>query len=666
MSLNPEQFEAIRHVHGPLLVLAGAGSGKTRVITEKVAHLVRGLSLEPRSIHALTFTNKAAREMGERAAHLLGSQWPKEMAARPQISTFHSLGVRFLQAEHAAASLKRNFSILAEDESTSLVKDLAPKGINNDTLHLFRALVSRFKNEGLDPAAAAASARSPREHEAARIYAGYQKRLALIGALDFDDLIARPLALLEADTELRERWQQRIRYLLVDEYQDTNRAQYQLLKLLAGNGRTLTVVGDDDQSIYAWRGANPENLHELQQDFPGLRVIKLEQNYRCSRRILSAANQLIAHNPHLFDKKLWSAAGDGEAITIRECATENAEAEQVAAAIANRRLVDGCEPGQLAILYRGNHQSRAFELALRAVSLPYHLSGGTAFFDRQEIRDLVAYLKLVANPDDDAAFMRALGTPKRQIGDTTIDRLAEAAQHSRLPLSVAMRSQTVLASLPTRALKPLTAFASDFVRWVRLAERARPVQVAETVFEESGLKLALKSSSKDPAVAQRRVENVQELIRWFKEQETGSGTQALTQALLQFTLAGRDDKEPGNAVRMMTLHAAKGLEFDHVFLVGMEDGTLPHQGAIDEGRLEEERRLLYVGITRARRTLQMSYAKTRIRYGFAESSTPSRFLDELPQHELQRDGANAPQRPEQQQKVANAHLANLAALLGKK
>jgi ATP-dependent DNA helicase Rep len=664
LSLNPEQFEAVRHTHTPLLVLAGAGSGKTRVITEKIAHLIRSLRMEPAAIHALTFTNKAAREMSERANRMLGNH-AQPATARPQVSTFHSLGVRFLQLEHEAAGLKRNFSILAEDETQALIKDLSAKGMNADTLHLFRGLISRFKNEGRSPEQAAAEARSPREQEAARLYGGYQRRLELIGALDFDDLIARPLALLSTDEALRLRWQQRIGYLLVDEYQDTNRAQYALIKLLVGPRPCLTVVGDDDQSIYAWRGANPENLSELARDYPELRVVKLEQNYRCSKRILSAANTLIARNPHLFEKKLWSAADDGEAINLRVLDTENAEAEFVAAQIANIRLLNQAPCNEFAILYRGNHQSRAFELSLRALQLPYHLSGGTAFFDRLEIRDLVAYLKLVANPDDDSAFLRALGTPKRQIGETTVERLAMAARSARMSMAAALASHGVLASLPTRAIKPLQQFSDHLASWRQLASTQRPSALAEHVFAQSGLLMALKQSSKDTAVVQRRVENVGELIRWLREQENGSGLNALTQALLQFTLAGRDDRDPGNAVRMMTLHSAKGLEFDHVFLVGLEDGTLPHQGAIDEGRLEEERRLLYVGITRARKTLQLTHAKTRVRYGYTETTTPSRFIEELPAAELSRGDASATRPPEQQKQVVNAHLANLKALLGK-
>jgi ATP-dependent DNA helicase Rep len=661
MSLNPAQREAVDHTTGPLLVLAGAGSGKTRVITEKIAHLVRrGLRAE--KITAITFTNKAAREMRERAGRLLRAI-PGEHA--PVISTFHALGLKMLQIEHERAGLRRGFSVFDSDDSAGLVKELLPASTKKDAADALRFLVSRAKNEGLAPDAALAAARSPRELEAAELYAAYQKRLAAFNAVDFDDLIRVPLALLESDDELAGAWRERIRYLLVDEYQDTNRAQYRLLKALAGPRGAFTAVGDDDQSIYSWRGAEPENLRELARDYADLRVIKLEQNYRCSARILRAANAVIAQNAHLFEKKLWSRHEDGPPIRVLECKDDTIEAEKVAAEIAHRASVAKAPWSEFAVLYRGNFQAKAIEKALRLLRIPYHLTGGQAFFDRAEVKDLLAWLRLLANPDDDAAFLRAVVAPKCDVGATTLERLGELAGGANVSLMRAASSAHVLKQLSARPASALGGFA-DRIERLRGIANARGIDgLADALLAETGYDGFLRATVPDKTMLERRLANVGELLEWLRESARrgdGDGVGDLAAQLAILTNADRDD--PGNAVRLMTLHSAKGLEFQHVFLIGVEDGTLPHEGGIEEGRLEEERRLFYVGITRAKAHLVLSYAATKQRFGEVQRLDPSRFLAELPAEDLRWEGrdpvADAVDRDERKK----SHLDRLAALLG--
>ncbi|MCW5568395.1 MAG: UvrD-helicase domain-containing protein, partial [Dokdonella sp.] len=467
LMLNPQQRAAIDYCDGPLLVLAGAGSGKTRVITEKIAHLVKRRNLPAAKIAAITFTNKAAREMRERVARLVTAATAEELT----VCTFHALGLKFLQIEHARAGLRRGFSVLDADDSQGIIKDLAPKGIKNDALFALQSLLSRLKNDGLTPEQAGERATSAREREAAAIYAAYQRRLAAFNAVDFDDLIRLPLAILEQDAEVRAIWQERIRYLLLDEYQDTNSGQYRLVKALAGPRGAFTAVGDDDQSIYAWRGANPENLAELARDYPSLKVIKLEQNYRCARRILRAANALIANNSHLFEKRLWSEGNEGPPIRVLECRDDEHEAERVAAEISHLGERHKAPWSEFAVLYRGNHQSRPLEKALRLARIPYHLSGGTAFLERAEVKDLLAYLRLVSNPDDDAAFLRIVNVPRREIGATTLEKLGELAGARHLSLFRAAQHDGVLNQLGARPAGALVGFAGLVNGIVQKAER---------------------------------------------------------------------------------------------------------------------------------------------------------------------------------------------------
>ena len=654
--LNPQQRAAVEYCDGPLLVLAGAGSGKTRVITEKIAHLVRRRGVPATKIAAITFTNKAAREMRERAGRLLGGA-----SEGPLVCTFHALGLKFLQIEHARAGLRRGFSVLDADDSHGIVKDLAPKGLKPDALFALASLLSRAKNEGLAPDQAAERATSPREREAADIYAAYQKRLAAFNAVDFDDLIRLPLAILEGDADARAGWQERLRHLLVDEYQDSNGAQYRLVKALAGERGLFTAVGDDDQSIYAWRGANPENLAELARDYPALKVVKLEQNYRCARRILRAANAVIAHNAHLFEKKLWSQQVEGPPIRVLECRDDEHEAECVAGAIAHLAHTHRAPWHEFAVLYRGNHQSRALEKALRVARVPYHVTGGTAFLDRAEVKDLLAYLRLVNNPDDDAAFLRVVNVPRREIGATTLERLGELAGARRSSLLEAARSDAVLARLAGRAASALVGFTALIDELALRARRLPAAELVEELIRRTGYAAHVESQVREPAVRQRRLENLAELSDWFRamQKEGGAGDLAAQLALL----AHGDRDDPGNAARLMTLHSAKGLEFRFVFLVGADDNTLPHEGSIAEGRIEEERRLMYVGITRAKEGLSISYAKRRKRFGEILSNSPSRFIGELPREDLHWSGRDTELDRAHSQELAKSHLERLAQLL---
>jgi len=661
MSLNPAQREAVAHVSGPLLVLAGAGSGKTRVITEKIAHLTRHAGLAPDRITAITFTNKAAREMRERATRLLRAA---DDAPKPVICTFHALGLRLLQIEHERAGLRRGFTIFDADDSLALMKELVPAATKKDQLEALRHLVSRAKNEGLTPAQAHERARAPREQQAADLYESYQRRLSAFNALDFDDLIRLPLNLLESDAELRGAWQERIRYLLVDEYQDTNRAQYRLMKALAGTRGAFTAVGDDDQSIYAWRGAEPENLNELARAYPTLKVVKLEQNYRCTARILRCANAVIAHNAHLFEKKLWSQHDEGAPIRVLECPDDTVEAERIAAEIAHRQQAEKLAWSEFAVLYRGNFQSRAVEKALRLVRAPYHVTGGTAFFERAEVKDLLAYLRLVANPDDDAAFLRAVVAPKREIGATTLEKLGEASGRASLALLRAAASASVLKQLAPRPAAALSGFVDLVSRLRGIAERGGVAALANALVAETGYAQHLRAQPGDKTLQDRRLANVAELVEWLttsaRDARAGVGDLAAQLALL----GNLDRDDSGNAVRLMTLHSAKGLEFGHVYLIGLEDGTLPHEAGMDEGRIEEERRLFYVGITRARQRLTLSYAATKQRYGETVRQRPSRFLDELPSADLHRDGLDPERDAGERRERAKSHLDRLAALLG--
>ncbi|OEY99487.1 MULTISPECIES: UvrD-helicase domain-containing protein [Stenotrophomonas] len=653
--LNPPQQAAVMHCEGPLLVLAGAGSGKTRVIVEKIAQLIGSRRYPAKRIAAITFTNKSAKEMRERVAKRLRGGDADEVT----ICTFHALGLKFLQIEHAAVGLKRGFSIFDADDSTSQVKDLM-YGAKPDDIEDVKNLISRAKNAGLSPEQAMQAARSNREKEAASVYERYQLRLTAFNAVDFDDLIRLPVQVLEENPDIALAWRERIGYLLVDECQDTNDAQYRLLRQLAGSAGNFTCVGDDDQSIYAWRGANPENLQQMGRDYPALEIIKLEQNYRCSNRVLRAANALIANNPHEHLKKLWSDQADGERIRVWECRNSEHEAEKVAAEIAYIAQTKQVPWSDFCILFRGNFQSRPLEKALQLVRVPYHITGGTAFLKRQEVKDTLSWLRLLVNPDDDTAFMRAVQSPKREVGAGTLAKLAELASEKDLPMAHAAEAIGALAQLPPRAANGLSRF-TDILRDLRAEmPKLSSGDLVRRLVKDSGLVSELRGACKEESVYQRRLANLEELAQWFEGGPRGASTADLA---AQLALLSRNDKDDGgNQVRMMTLHASKGLEFPYVFIVGCEDGVLPHQVSLDEGNLQEERRLLYVGITRAKIQLWMSHSKLTRKFGEHVRLKPSRFFDEIPAEEMQRDGADPVADAARKKERASAGLAAIQAL----
>ncbi|WLA01024.1 UvrD-helicase domain-containing protein [Xanthomonas translucens] len=653
--LNPPQRAAVLHCEGPLLVLAGAGSGKTRVIVEKIAHLIATGRYPAKRIAAITFTNKSAKEMRERVAKRIRG----DAADGLTICTFHALGLKFLQIEHAAVGLKRGFSIFDADDAAAQIKDLM-HGAKPDAIDDAKNLISRAKNAGLSPEQAMAAARSNREQEAASLYERYQARLSTFNAVDFDDLIRLPVQVLEENEDIVMAWRERIGYLLVDESQDTNDAQYRLLTMLAGPRGNFTCVGDDDQSIYAWRGANPENLMQMGRDYPALQIVKLEQNYRCSNRVLRAANALIAHNPHEHLKTLWSDQADGERIRVWECRDSEHEAEKVAAEIAYLGTAKQVPWSDFCILFRGNFQSRPLEKALQIAGVPYHITGGTAFLERQEVKDVLSWLRLLVNPDDDAAFLRAVQAPKREVGASSLAKLAELASAKHLPMSRAAESMGALQQLPPRAANGLSDFVDTLQELRTAALTLSSADVVRQLAEQSGLIRELRSQCKDETTFQRRRSNLEELAKWFEGGPRGATVGDLS---AQLALLSRNDKDDGgNQVRMMTMHASKGLEFRYVFIVGCEDGVLPHEVSLEEGNLQEERRLLYVGITRAKEQLWMSYSKLTRKFGEHIRLKPSRFFDEIPAEEMQRDGADPVADAERKKERANAGLAAIQAL----
>ncbi len=664
--LNSRQQEAVHHIDTPLLVLAGAGSGKTRVITRKIAYLVETIGLDPRHITAVTFTNKAAREMKARVDSLLKGKDAKGLS----ISTFHTLGLNILRRELKLLGFKPGFSIFDAQDSEGLLKELLRKGKgDDDAASSYQWRISKWKNDMLTPEQAVAQAEDDLDIRTAQLYANYQRALRAYNAVDFDDLILLPVQLFQQQPEALDRWQNKVRHLLVDEYQDTNLTQYELVKQLVGVRQALTVVGDDDQSVYAWRGARPENLIRLKEDFRRLKVVKLEQNYRSSGRILKAANSLIANNPHIFEKRLWSKLGPGEPLRIMTCKTEAHEVERVVSEIIHNKFTKSTSYGDFAILYRGNHQARIFETALRQNNIPYFLSGGTSFFSRTEIKDIMSYLRLLANPDDDAAFLRIVNTPRREIGSSTLEKLGLYATERKIGLLAACEELGFEQKASKRPLERTRVFAHWIRQFQRRAEADHPVQTVRSMLHELDYENWLYEKHTSDKAAERSWENVLELVEWLdrlhKSDLVGESlAEMVIHLTLQDVLERQDEKESQEQVTLMTLHASKGLEFPHVFLVGMEEDLLPHRTSIEEDNIEEERRLAYVGITRAQRTLTISYVAKRKKYGEIMLCEPSRFLQELPEEDLNWEGKNSKLTKEEKQQRGNSHLANMKALLG--
>jgi ATP-dependent DNA helicase Rep len=653
--LNLAQQEAVNYMHGPCLVLAGAGSGKTRVITHKIARLIQA-GLEPQRIAAITFTNKAAAEMRERAKALGGRE-----ARDVLICTFHALGVRMLRQDGAALGLKPAFSILDSDDVTSLLKD-AGGTTDAKTARNWQWAISLWKNMGLNAAQAEAQAKDDHEKTTARIMARYEERLSAYQSVDFDDLIGLPLKLLQQHASVREKWQAQLGHVLVDEYQDTNATQYEVLKLLVGERGRFTAVGDDDQSIYGWRGATLDNLKRLPLDFQNLKVVKLEQNYRSTSAILRAANNVIGPNPKLFPKTLFSELGEGEPVRIVDADNEQHEAERVVARIQSARANGlGQQWKEFAVLYRANHQARVFEQALRKAQIPYKVSGGQSFFDRAEIKDLCSWLRLVVNNDDDPAFLRAVTSPKRGIGHQTLQSLGVFAGKYKLSLFEALFSNSLGSVLSTRAVGGL----HEFGRYVNDLEfRARHTTGAQDArvflldwLKDIGYEKHLYDGEENERLAAARWTNVIEFIDWMAQRCGGTidDTAGVTIASERKTLLEvaqtisllstiNESEQEQNVVTLSTLHAAKGLEWPHVMLVGVTEGLLPFKlgdddstaakadGPMSEGilqRLQEERRLMYVGITRAQRSLAVSWTKKRKKGREMIAAQPSRFIAEM-------------------------------------
>ncbi|EGR2461357.1 ATP-dependent DNA helicase Rep [Vibrio cholerae] len=671
MKLNPRQDEAVKYVSGPCLVLAGAGSGKTRVITNKIAYLVQQCGYKARNIAAVTFTNKAAREMKERVAQTLGKGESRGL----MVSTFHTLGLNIIRREFKALGLKAGFSLFDDQDQLALLKELTEKQLDGDKdlLRLLLSTISNWKNDMLTPPQAKAMAKGEQQQLFAHCFELYQKQMQSYNALDFDDLILLPVLLLRSNEEVRQRWQNRIRYLLVDEYQDTNTSQYELVKLLVGERGRLTVVGDDDQSIYSWRGAKPQNLVLLGEDFPSLKLIKLEQNYRSTSRILRAANILIANNPHVYQKALFSELAEGEKLKVILANNEDHEAERVTAEIIAHKFLNRTEYRDYAILYRGNHQSRLIEKSLTQNRVPYKLSGGTSFFARAEIKDIMAYLRVLVNPDDDNAFLRIVNTPKREIGPATLEKLGSYANMRGKSLFTASFELGLEQHLSGRGLDNLRRFTEWLVAIADNAERGNTVEAVRSLVRDIRYEDWLYETSASPKAAEMRMKNVSDLYSWIvadlegdnPDQQEKTLKEVVQRLTLRDMMERGEENDDSDAVQLMTLHASKGLEFPYVYLIGAEEGILPHQTSIDEENVEEERRLMYVGITRAQRELTFMVCKERRQFGELIKPTQSRFLDELPQEDIEWEVKKKPVTQEERMAKGQAHIANLRSMFKK-
>ncbi len=658
--LNPQQREAIHYLDGPLLVLAGAGSGKTRVITQKIAYLVQDCGFQPRNVAAITFTNKAAKEMQERIGKILS----KPLADDLQISTFHSLGVRILREEAKALGYKPRFSIFDSADCTGIIGEVAGT-VDKATLRILQSIISNWKNALITPEAALRLAEDEHQKMAAHAFLSYEATLKAYQAVDFDDLIGLPVKLFSEHPEIADKWQNRLRYLLVDEYQDTNACQYQLLKLLSGVRAQFTAVGDDDQAIYGWRGADIDNLKKLPAEFPKLKVIKLEQNYRSTVRILKAANNVIANNEKLFDKKLWSELGHGDPIHVTACRDNDAEAEGVVMKLQAHKFEHRGKFKDYAILYRSNHQARTFEEYLRDHRIPYLLSGGKSFFDKAEIKDITAYLRLLANEDDDPAFIRAATTPKRGIGAATLQVLGTYAGERHVSLFEAAFEEGFAQRVQSRQLEPLLEFCGFINRMQGRAGNEPAHQVLPDLLKAIDYETFLYDHEEERA-AQTRWANVCEFANWLnkKGELDGKTLIDLTQSIALINMLDKQNDEEIDAVQLSTLHASKGLEYKHVFLVGVEEGILPHRESTDPVKIEEERRLMYVGITRAQRTLNISYCERRKQAREFVPAEPSRFIAEMGKEDVRFSGGK--QDKPTDKATGSARLDAMKAMLASK
>jgi len=671
MKLNPGQNEAVKFVSGPCLVLAGAGSGKTGVICQKIAYLIEKCGYKARNIAAVTFTNKAAREMKERVHKILG----KDLTRGLTVSTFHSLGLEIVRKEIKTLGYKPNFTLFDDQDSLALLKELTIDELDGDKdlLSKLQSMISNWKNDLLLPEQALKMSSDADASEYAEFYGRYQKHMKAYNALDFDDLILIPTLLIKNFPEVRERWQNKIQYMLVDEYQDTNASQYEMVKLIAGEQGLLTVVGDDDQSIYSWRGAKPQNLVLLGQDYPSLKLIKLEQNYRSSGRILKCANILIANNPHVYDKALFCELNYGVELRVIQTKNEDNEVERVVGELIGHRFLNKSKFKDYAILYRGNHQSRLLEKALMLNRIPYKISGGTSFFSRSEIKEMMAYLRVLVNPDDDNAFLKIVNVPRRELGPATLEKVGTYANMRQISMFAASFELGLEQTLSGRGLVNLQRFTRWVVETADNAERGETAAVLRTMIREMNYEDWLYDSSPSAKAAEMRMKNVTTLFSWITQMLEGDDDeepmtlpQIVTRLTLRDMMERGEEEDDADQVQLMTLHASKGLEFPFVFLIGMEEGLLPHQVSVDEGNVEEERRLAYVGITRAQKELFFTYARERRQYGEVSRTEPSRFLYELPQDDLSWESTETKKSAEQKQATGKMGVAGLRDLLKKK
>jgi ATP-dependent DNA helicase Rep len=662
--LNPQQDQAVKLTTSPLLVLAGAGSGKTAVITQKIVHLINHCGYQAKNIAAVTFTNKAAKEMKARVTKLLGDSNAKGLI----VSTFHNLGLNIIRREYKALGFRKNFTIFDDQDSFQLIKELCKKSDDADKKEMLDILaqISRWKNDLILPDRAIAIADNQELILAAKLYDAYTRSLRAFNAVDFDDLILIPTLLLMNEQKVRERWHNKIRYLLVDEYQDTNTSQYELVKLITGRLGNFTVVGDDDQSIYSWRGAQPKNLELLQKDFPNLRVVKLEQNYRSAGRILKSANVLIQNNEHIFKKRLWSDKHYGEPIRILSAKNDNDEADRVTKEILSARINKNIPYKDFAILYRGNHQSRLLEKFLVDKQIPYKISGTTSFFARAEIKDVMAYFRLLVNQDDDNAFIRIANVPRREIGVSTLEKLGSYANERHISLFESIFEVGLEQTLAGKGLSAVRRFGELMAKASDNIRRGDSMSVIREMIAYIGYQGFLFDNSSSPKAAEYRWSNVETLLGWIESGLENNKladdpfAETITKLCLREMLdRGEEEEEDANEVQLMTLHASKGLEFPHVYLVGMEEELLPHKSSIEEDNVEEERRLAYVGITRAEESLSIIVAEKRQRYGEMVDSVPSRFLEEMPQEDLEWEVDQVPLSDDEKREQGKDRLAEM-------
>ena len=663
--LNPQQQKAVNHTEGALLILAGAGSGKTQVVTTRIVHLLKDKRVPADNILAVTFTNKAAKEMRERVAGMAGS-----LADGIIISTFHSLGVRILRRDIRALGFKPNFSIYSTSDQSGVLRqamrerDIDPKVIDPDLI-LWK--ISGLKNRLIAPNEFRPAGSDPIELAAAAVYSRYQELLKSFNAIDFDDIIMLSVRLLQTVPDILTHWQERFRYIMVDEYQDTNASQYLLISLLAKKFGNICVVGDDDQSIYGWRGAEVQNILNFEHDYPGCTVIKLEQNYRSTGTILDAANSVIRNNSLRSDKALWTAGGKGREIDLIVADNEEEEATRIVEAMMLEQYRDKLAWADFAILYRSNAQSRAFEEKLRMERIPYEVIGGQQFYERKEVKDAIAYLRVIDNPGDEASLLRIINFPRRGIGDTTMVRLNQWSLERDIPLFEAMGRTAEIPDMSESSRKTVSAFhtmlreiIAGFDRHYRLGAQVN------ALFNRLRIEDEIYRTLNDASQARKRIENIEQVVNslaLFEEQNPRAGLSEFLERISLMDEQESDDGEHGkNAVTLMSLHSSKGLEFDHVYLVGVEEELLPHKRSLEEDpSCAEERRLCYVGITRARKHLTISRCLTRRKYGTIEERHPSRFLAEIPLHLVNETGESGADSGKTSEEIAQDFFARMLA-----